>query len=103
MSQPGRRPVKAALVPRMNSVQSPWLSSIHRPPLFRLTIRPTRGGGLLEISGLMAGLKLVPLLGGGFCPPEGAEGKLMGLGRGKPSEMPVPMIVEALPDSKIAT
>src|SRR5436190_3481038 len=102
MSQPGNRPVNAALVPRMYSVQSPWLSSIQRPALFRFTIRLTRGGGFV-IAGLIAGTKLVPLFGGGLSPCDGASGKLIGLGRGNPSETPVPMIVEALPDSNTAT
>src|SRR5712671_5370283 len=98
MSHPGLRPVKAAFVPRMNSVQSPWLSSIHRPPSFRFTIRLTRGGRLFVIRRFRAGLKFVPLFGGGFWPSDGAFGKLTGLGRGRPAEMPVPIIVEALPD-----
>src|SRR5436190_16392236 len=102
-SQPGTRPVNVALVPLMNSVQSPRLSSIHRPALFRLTIRLTRGAVALVICGFRAGLKFVPAFGGGFFPLEGAFGKFMGLGRAKPAEMPVPMMVEALPDSKIAT
>src|SRR5580765_3734365 len=102
MSQPGTRPVKAAFVPRMYSVQSPWLSSIQRPAPFRFTIRLTRGGGFV-IAGLIAGTKFVPLLGGGFFPPDGASGKLIGLGRGNPCDTPVPMIVEALPDSNTAT
>src|SRR5215472_14445132 len=99
ISQPGSRPVNAALVPRMYSVQSPWLSSIQRPAALRFTIRLTRGGGL-DIAGLMAGLKFVPLLGGGFRPCDGASGKLIGLGLGRPAETPLPMIVDALPDSK---
>jgi hypothetical protein len=102
-SHPGTRPVNAALVPRINSVQSPWLSSIQRPALFRFTIRLTRGGVVFVIRGFSAGLKLVPAFGGGFFPFEGALGKLIGLGRGNPDEIPVPMIVEAFPDSKIAT
>src|SRR5215471_14250648 len=89
MSQPGTRPVYAAFVPRMNSVQSPWLSSIHRPAVFRFTIKLTRGGAVVEISG--------------FSAPDGANGKFIGLGRGSPADTPVLMIVEALPDSKIAT
>src|SRR5437762_3430995 len=87
----------------MNSVQSPWLSSTQRPAGFFLTIRLTRGGAAVEISGLMGGLKLVPLFGGGFSPPDGAKGKLIGLGRGAPEDTPVLMMVEALPDSKMAT
>src|SRR5438067_8978855 len=102
MSQPGNLPVNAAFVPRMNSVPSPWLSSIHRPEALRLTIKLTRGGAF-DSAGFMTGLKFVPLLGGGFSPPEGALGKLSGLGRGKPGDTPVPIIVEALPDSKMAT
>src|ERR1051326_1431979 len=103
MSQPGKRPVTAALVPRIYSVQSPELSSIHLPAPFFLTIIPTRGGSVLERSGLIAGTKFVPLLGGGFRPTEGALGKLTGLGLGNPIETPEPMIVEAFPDSKMAT
>src|SRR5689334_16160382 len=86
----------------MYSVQSPLLSSIHLPALLRLTMRLTRGGAL-ERAGLMAGLKFVPLFGGGFSPCEGASGKLMTEGLGKPVETPFPMIVEALPDSKMPT
>src|SRR5581483_301841 len=105
MSQPGNRPVKAAFVPRMYSVQSPLLSSIHLPALFFFTIRLTRGGGGFVMSGLIDGTKFVPLFGGGFCPPDGALVKLMGLGLGSEasSVTPVPMMVEALPDSKMAT
>src|SRR4051794_31959806 len=96
------RPVNPALVPQMYSVQSPWLSSIHRPALSFLTMRLTRGGGLV-MEGFIAGKKLVPLLGGGLWPPDGAFGKSMGVGFGKPEEMPRPIIVEELPDSKSAT
>src|ERR1700722_13525211 len=105
MSQPGTRPVKAAFVPRMYSDQSPWLSSIHWPALFRFTINPTRGGGEFESAGLMAGTRLVPLFGGGLRPADGAAGKLtaFGLGRFPNSARPEPMMVEALPDSKMAT
>src|SRR5882757_1182221 len=102
MSQPGTRPVNAAFVPRMNSVQSPLLSSIQRPALFFFTIKLTFGGALV-MSGLMAGEKFVPLFGSGFDPPDGAKGKFTGFARGTPCETPVPMMVEALPDSKIAT
>src|SRR5690349_14907759 len=101
MSQPGTRPVKAAFEPRMYSVQSPLLSSIQRPELFFFTIKLTFGAGLVS-AGLMGGTKLVPLFGGGFCPLEGASEKLTGLARGKPWDTPVPMMVLALPDSKMA-
>src|SRR3954470_6367836 len=104
MSQPGTRPVEAALVPRMYSVQSPLLSSIQRPAPFFLTINPTFGGRLVVRAGLMAGTKLVPLFGGGLRPWEGAAGRLTALVLGKvPNDvMPEPMMVEALPDSKMA-
>src|SRR5262245_19638000 len=102
MSQPGNRPVNAAFVPRIYSVQSPWLSSIQRPALSRFTIRLTRGGGLV-MAGFIAGTKLVPLFGGGLWPPDGASGKLIGLGRGNPCETSEPMMVEAFPDSNTAT
>src|SRR5579872_5397294 len=104
MSQPGTRPVKAAFVPRMNSVQSPWLSSIQRPAAFFLTINPARGGGEFESAGLMGGTKFVPLFGGGLRPPDGAIGKLTALGFGRFASCARPelMMVEALPDSKMA-
>src|SRR5215469_16676103 len=103
MSQPGTRPVNAALVPRMYSVQSPLLSSIHLPAELRLTTRLTRGGGVLDKSGLITGLKFVPLFGGGFNPCDGALGKSIADGLGNPAEMPLPIRVDALPDSKTAT
>src|SRR5579884_1988206 len=104
MSQPGTRPVNAALVPRMYSVQSPLLSSIQRPALFFLTINPVRGGGFVRTA-LIAGTKFVPLFGGGSRPCDGASGKVTALGFGASfrSEIPSLMMVEALPDSKIAT
>ena len=102
MSQPGTRPANAAFVPRINSVQSPLLSSSQRPALFFFAIKLTRGGALV-MAGLIAGTKFGPLFGGGFSPAEGAKGKLIGLARGEPWEMPVPMIVLALPDSKMPT
>src|SRR4051812_43876150 len=102
MSQPGNRPVNAAFVPRMYSVQSPLLSSIQRPALFFFTIKPTFGGGFVSAESI-AGTKLVPLFGGGFCPLDGAFGKFTGFARGNPSDTPVPIVVLAFPDSKIAT
>ena len=95
ISQPGMRPVSAAFVPRMYSLQSPLLSSIQRPALFFLTIKPTRGGGVFESAGLMAGTKFAPLFGGGLRPPDGAAGKLtaFGFGRLPSAATPAPMIV----------
>ena len=88
----------------MNCDQSPLLSSIHCPVEFFLTMSPTRGGRLVAgMAGLIAGIKFVPLFGGGFIPAEGANGKSTGVGGGKPRFTPAPTIVEALPDSKMAT
>src|SRR5262245_3474961 len=91
-SQPGIRPVKAAFVPRIYSVQSSLLSPIQRPAEFFFTMRLTRGGAL-EMAGLTGGLKTAPLFGGGFCPAEGALEKFTAFARGKPTLLPVPMMV----------
>src|SRR5882672_11738761 len=80
-SHPTRLPDKAALVPDTNSVQSPLLSSIQRPAAFFFTMCETLGGGkFVGMSGLIAGLKLVPRFGGGFLPPYGLLVSLTTLG-----------------------
>ena len=43
------------------------------------------------------------MFGGGFIPSCGPPGKSSGVGAGNPSETPAPMMVEAFPDSKMAT
>src|SRR5688572_29811570 len=64
-----------------------------------------KGGLPLLMAGLSAGVKFVPLLGGGFCPAYGPPANsstpgggivILGPNRGA-------RIVEALPDSKMAT
>src|SRR5438477_13125722 len=105
-SHPLGLPEKRELVPRMYSVQSPWLSSSHRPALFFLTIKPTRGGAeFVGSNGLMAGTKLAPLFGGGFCPVCGPSGKSTTVGCRKEvnGTSAAFRIVDPLPDSKIAT
>src|ERR1041384_3398180 len=99
-SQPSGRPEKTEFVPLMYSVQSPLLSSIQRPAEFFFTMSPTRGGWFVTA---MTGEKFVPLLGGGFSPAYGPSKKSTGVGGGKPRFTPAAMMVEALPDSKIAT
>src|SRR4030095_2077087 len=104
-SQPAGRPVRKELVPETNSVQSPWLSSIHRPASFFLTIRLILGGGLLAGRlGLSGGSKVAPELGGGFSPPCGPIGKSTTAGGGegfRVATRPARM-VDPLPDSNIA-
>src|SRR5258706_13496441 len=103
MSHPMRLPDSAASGPDTNCVQSPSLSSIQRPCAFFLTMCETFGGGkFVGMSGLIAGLKLVPRFGGGFCPPYGLLVSLTTLGP-IPFVIAAPRIVEPLPDSKIAT
>src|SRR5256885_15779105 len=72
MSHPAARPDIAAFAPLTKGVQSPLLSSIHRPALFFLMIRLTCGGGGRRR--LIGGLNWVPLLGGGFLPACGPSG-----------------------------
>src|SRR5258708_4470455 len=81
-SQPAMRPDNAAFVPVTHSVQSPLLSSIHRPALFLRTMWLTRGGGGFVFEVAMAGKKLVPELGGGSWPRYGPFVASTGPGEG---------------------
>src|SRR6266511_3832507 len=105
MSHPRGRPEKMEFVPLTNSVQSPPLSSSHRPSPFSFTIRLTFGNAtFVGLLGLITGLKLVPSFGAGFCPPRGPVGKFTTLGWGTAVKGPTPELrmVDRLPDSKIA-
>src|SRR5436190_8800181 len=103
-SHPGIRPVAAAFVPEIHSVQSPLLSSIHRPAPFLRTIWLTFGGVRVTLV-FITGEKLVPPFGGGSAPPCGPCGSSTGPGAGAlfRSVNRCPNTVVPLPDSKIAT